>query len=29
MSVDDLIRLAISLFLTAYLGYALIRAERF
>ena len=29
MSVDDLIGLAISLFLTAYLGYALIRAERF
>ena len=29
MRVDDLIGLAISLLLTAYLGYALIRAERF
>jgi K+-transporting ATPase KdpF subunit len=29
MTVDDLIGLAISVFLAAYLGYALIRAERF
>jgi K+-transporting ATPase KdpF subunit len=29
MSLDDLVGLAISLCLTAYLGYALIRAERF
>jgi K+-transporting ATPase KdpF subunit len=29
MNLDDLIGLVIALLLTAYLGYALIRAERF